>query len=190
MSVPIHLRNTPSEFQRLEIIDHPYIISYFAKWFKPDLYVEYGIRTGDCIKQVMPYCKKAWGVDSMHCSFSHPNYSFFNMDTRKFKTDILERDKPVIDMAFIDACHQSDVVVEDFDDLFPYIIEDGLIFLHDTYPMSEKYTQPEYCNDCWKVPNILKEKYGNTIEILTLPIMPGLTMVKKVRKEPLPWMKE
>ena len=189
MSVPIHLRNTPQEHGRAEIIDHAFLISYLAKWYKPNLYVEYGVRGADCIYQVLPYCKKVWGVDIAPSYYRHPDFEFFQMSTREFK-GVLETRKPVIDMAFIDACHKSEVVLQDFDDLFPYVIEDGLIFLHDTYPMSREYTSPDYCNDCWRVPNALKNKYQGRIEILTLPVQPGLTMVKKLRQTPLEWMTE
>lgn len=186
-TIPIYLRNTPEEHKKLEIIDHPFIISYFAEWYKVNLYVEYGISTGACLKKVLPYCKKAWGVDLNPIPFHANNLEFFNMSTRDFKKVLISRN-PVIDMAFIDACHQSDVVLQDFDDLFPYIIDDGLIFLHDTYPIDVKFTEPNYCNDCWKTPDLIRNKYGSAIDIITFPIMPGLTIVRKRGKVLLPWM--
>ena len=164
-------------YGKLEIIDHPYIISYMAQWWKPNLYVEYGIRDGACVSRIIPHAKETWGVDIEPYSNSDPRFKFFQMTTRDFKKVLQERN-PTIDMAFIDACHQCDVVLQDFDDLFPYMIPDGIIFLHDTYPIAEEFTVPNYCNDCWKVPGELKKKYGSKIELLTLPVMPGLTMVK------------
>lgn len=186
MALPIHLRNTPDEHHKLEIFDHPFMISYMAKWYKPNLYVEYGIRDGPVVSKILPYCKEVWGVDINFYQNDDPKFKFYQMTTRDF-AEVLKEKNPIIDMAFIDACHQSDVVVQDFDDLFPYMIDDGLIFLHDTYPMDEQYTNPMYCNDCWKTPSILKEKYGKEIDLLTIPIMPGLTMVRKCKKSP-PWV--
>lgn len=185
MSIPIHMRNNPQNTGKLEIIDHPFIISYFAKWYKPVLYVEYGVRSGTCLEQVLPYCDKVWGVDIEPYNNANEKLEFFQMDTKNFKK-VLEQRKPSIDMAFIDACHQSDRVVADFDDLFPYITENGLVFLHDTYPIDKGYTAPFFCNDCYKTPDMIKDKYDKEIDILTIPIMPGLTVIRKKAKF-CPW---
>lgn len=186
-SVPIHQRNHPSEFNRHEVFDHVAFISYMAMWYRPTLYVEYGIREGACVEAVMPHCREVWGIDTAIYRSRDPRFKFFHMTTREF-AQTLVRSEPKIDMAFIDACHESEAVLQDFDDLFPWIIDDGMVFLHDTHPIAEEYTVPGLCSDCWKTPGVLKERYGDRVEVLTIPIMPGLTMVRKVRRVAAPWL--
>ena len=54
---PIHRRNKPHEYGRLEIIEHPAIIAYFVNLYKCNLYVEYGVRTGTCMQKILPFCQ-------------------------------------------------------------------------------------------------------------------------------------
>ncbi len=177
------------DYGRDEVLDHPNLIAYFAKWLKPNLFLEYGVREGETTRHISQYSKEVWGVDVVQTGYTHPNFTQFKMSTREFKK-ILDEKKPVVDMAFIDADHKFTSVIEDFNDIFPYVIEDGLIFLHDTYPNEERYTNPIKCNDCWKVPGVLEKLYGRSIELLTVPVQPGLTIIKKKRKIPLEWMRE
>jgi predicted O-methyltransferase YrrM len=107
------------------------------------------------------------------------------MSTREFKTTFLDKLREPIDMAFIDADHTSTVAFQDFEDLFPHLIESGIIFMHDTYPCDKKFLISEYCGDAWRVPDMIKAKYGRECEVLTIPIQPGLTMVRKVTRRPV-----
>jgi len=43
-------------------------------------------------------------------------------------------DGPKVDLAIIDACHDTDYVINDFLKVEPYLRNDGLILLHDTHP--------------------------------------------------------
>lgn len=183
--IPIAERHTPERHGRLEILDHPEWIRHIAQWIEPELYIEYGIRDGRCLEVILPYCKKAWGVDLDDYTTTAPNYTHFKMTTREFNS-ILQTTRPIIDLAFIDACHQSDVVLQDFNDLYPFVAHNGFIVLHDTYPIRRAYTAPVYCSDCWKTPDLIKEKYADRIELLTIPIMPGLTLIRKCEDSPRP----
>jgi hypothetical protein len=136
---------------------------------------------------ISPFCKLVIGVDvnDHPNTYKIPNLEFYQMKTRDFEEKLVEM-KPRIDMAFIDACHESDVVIKDFRGIFPFVVDNGLIFLHDTYPNNPKYLDKKACSDCWKTPLILKEYYSpREIELVTLPIQPGLTIVRKLpRKDP------
>ena len=182
MSIPIHLRNIPGT---PEIFDHPKFIASIAKWYKPNIFIEYGVAQGNATVVFAPFCRKVIGVDIKNsCVHDIPNMDFFEMDTRKFKTEVLDKMDNTVEMAFIDADHNAKSAFQDFEDLFPHIINNGIIFIHDTYPCEEKWTMPSACGDSWKVPFRIKEKYGSQCEILTIPIQPGLTMVKKVSAVP------
>jgi len=185
---PIHLRNIPPP---LETFNHPSMLEFFAKWLRPTFYVEFGIREGTSLSAVAPFCAKVHGVDinPINSSLTEKfnQFIFYQMTTDDYVSNVIGKiiPRPIIDMAFIDACHESNQVFKDFEGLFPYVMEDGFIFLHDTYPYDKIMTAPDMCNDCYKVPLMIKEKYGNMCELLTLPFNPGLTIVKK-KINPLP----
>lgn len=172
---PIHLRNIPWP---AEIFDHPQFIANLAKWYRPNLFVEYGVGNGAATSVFAPFCKKVICVDIKKQFIPPSNIDFYEMSTREFKSYLPKLNQP-IEMAFIDADHKAEVVFEDFEDLFPYMIENGLLFLHDTFPCNKEFTHPNFCNDSWRVPDMIKKKYGDQCEVLTIPVQPGLTIVRK-----------
>ena len=184
--IPVHLRN-PDTY-KAEVFDHPGFIAEMCKWWKPKVFLEYGLSSCPTTSRIYPHCEKVIGVDmKYHPNMAKiPNLEFYEMKTSDFKA-ILDQMKTKVDIAFIDACHKSEVAFKDFKDVFPHVIEDGLIFLHDTYPMSAKYTDPVFCDDCWKLPHLIQQFYGDKCEVLTIPVQPGLTMVRKTTKN-LSWM--
>ena len=189
--VAIMNRNMPHsrEFPMAEVLDHVSLLQFFAKWIRPEIYVEYGIRGGVSFTKVSPLCKQAIGVDIEDCSTGiAPPHRFFQMKTRDFGARILPTLPRKVDMAFIDADHDAVAVFEDFQDLFPYVNEDGFIFLHDTYPTVPLFAHAPFCYDAWRARYRIQEKYGSLIEILTIPICPGLTIVRKLPATKAFWM--
>lgn len=112
-----------------------------------------------------------------------------------------------IEVAFIDADHSFEAVKKDFIGIWKELIPGGIIFIHDTFPCNEFSTQPIFCNDSYKFCSWLKEyvrylelrdyvgdyksendKFNfenelylsfRDIEIFTIPVQPGLTMIRK-----------
>ncbi len=180
----IHLRNVPHGYPAV-LFDHSEFIASIAKWYRPNLFVEYGVENGTATRIIAPHCKRLVGVDiNPECNHDIPKFEFYNVSTREFKTLFLDKLKEPIDMAFIDAEHTSGAAFQDFEDLFPHLIESGIIFMHDTYPCAKEYLITGYCGDVWRVPDMIKAKYGRECEILTIPIQPGLTMIRKVTRLP------
>lgn len=175
--IPIHLRNPDDAGEKF---DHPGMIEFFCRWYLPKIYLEYGTRTCRTISKVAPFCEKVIGVDIYRDTNVDliPNMEFYQMTTSSFKS-VMETQKLVVDIAFIDADHNSTAVFNDFCDIFPHLIENGLIFLHDTFPIEEKYQHPGHCNDAWKVPLLIKSRFSNACELITIPIQPGLSIVRK-----------
>lgn len=61
------------------------------------------------------------------------------------KLDILEYLPPgSIDMAFIDACHDSDFVVNDFFKILPSLSDKAVVLFHDTHPSIEHWYLDSY----------------------------------------------
>lgn len=109
---------------------------------------------------------------------------FMNMTTDEF-AELLKKYPITIDMLFIDADHSKESVLKDFWNFFPFVKEQGLILLHDTHPKNIHYTEKSLCGDAYLVIEELKNHYDE-FEFMTIPIHPGLTIVRK-RKTQLVW---
>lgn len=168
---PIHLRNLPMP---LETFDHASLLQFFAIWLKCENYLELGVRHGETFYKVQRLCKKATGVD-IAPTIHEPN--IIETSTDEYISKLTTEQ---FDMVFIDAYHEKSQVLKDFWGIAPYVIDDGFIFLHDTYPCDERMTSPEYTHNCWEAALELKQQ--DEWEILTLPFNPGLTILKKTPK--------
>jgi predicted O-methyltransferase YrrM len=48
------------------------------------------------------------------------------------------------DAAVVDACHDTDYVINDFSKVQPFVRRGGVVFLHDTHPSMEKHLHGSY----------------------------------------------
>jgi len=186
ITTPIYSRLVPPP---IETIPHITFLKLLASIIQPKVYVEYGVRYGTSFNQLVD-CTRSFqtrciGVDMCNIENKDPRGEYYQMKTDEFVSNILPSLGIVIDMVFIDACHFKDQVFKDFDQLFPYVAEDGLILLHDTYPLNDTYTSPSYCDDsylaAWKIRT--SNYYKDRAEIVTLPVHPGLTIIRKSTRQ-------
>lgn len=92
-----------------------------------------------------------------------------------------ELDKTIqFDMVFIDADHSYEQSLKDFNNVRNLVIEDGFIFMHDTSPYDPSYTHPSFCDNTWKAAKWIKNNLAHEWEVVTLPINPGLTILKRM----------
>jgi hypothetical protein len=173
--IPIYRRLIPPPW---ETVDHPFIIASIIKETngKNKNYIEYGVRTGECIEVVSKEVNIAYGVDILPYNNINTNIQMFCSYTDDYSINKL----PYIeyDYALIDADHSSKQVLIDFEYIYKYLKSGGYIFLHDTYPCFIENLKPSACHDCYLSPIIIKQRYPQ-IEILTLPLNPGLTIIRK-----------
>lgn len=147
-----------------------------------DVYLELGIRKGPCFNAIAPLAKLAYAVDVDNCKkyISHnKNLKWFHTDTDTFFKNINKNVR--FDLVFIDACHSYDASYRDFDNVIPYVNANGIVLLHDTYPYTEELTNIHLCNDTYKTPSYIKQKYD--YEVLTLPFYFGITIIRKITKQ-------
>lgn len=167
---------------------HEDFITHLASVVQPKVYVELGLYHCELFNRIIPYSQKLIGVDTV---YEFGNYmaksskaKFINQTTDDFAK--LLKKKPIkIDMLFIDANHSKESVKKDFKNFFPYIVDNGLILLHDGYPENKKMTDPGYCGDGYKAIEELSKKTSN-FEMCTIPMRPGLTICRK-RKKQVKW---
>jgi predicted O-methyltransferase YrrM len=170
---------------------HRGLIEHIAYIFKPKVYVELGIYQCELFNRVVPHAQRLIGVDldrkAQSFMTKSPKVEFRCSTTADF-TRWLRANPLPIDMLFIDADHARDAVLEDFWGLFPFVAPHGLILLHDTHPENEEQMQRHLCDDAYKAVDELA-KASDQLELMTLPLHPGLTLCRK-RKTQLSWMED
>ena len=177
-SEPLYRRLVPPPW---ETIDHALIIYNIINITnnnKSKNYLEYGVRTGETLEKISNIVNISYGVDLCDYKKINDNVIFYKMLTDEFSKEILHT--ITFDYAFIDADHSFNQAYIDFKYIYDKLNINGYIFLHDTYPCMEENLKPSACNDCYKTPLEIRKNYKD-IEILTIPINPGLTIVRKTR---------
>jgi len=89
-----------------------------------------------------------------------------------------------IALGFIDGDHNYEQVKRDFDNLLPLVVDDGFIFLHDTYPPSDDYLSEHRCGNVYKLRQELEQR--RDIDCFTFShgaMDVGFTMIRKLPKE-------
>lgn len=164
------------------------IISEIAKQMRPDIYLEIGVFQCVTFNEVSKHAKVAIGSDLVSTSsdfFKNPSQELIVGDT-KLVASILKNRGVLIDLVFIDANHEKDYVVADFQALEPLLNKNALVIFHDTYPGTQEQTSQEFCGDAYMAIPLLRAQYQN-YSFVTLPIHPGLTFATKTTDLPL-WL--
>lgn len=163
-----------------ETVDHALIIKSVIQEVDPlkeSVYIEYGVRWGNNMNTISPYVKEAHGVDlQLPAQKLGDNCKFWKGYTDDFSKKVMPSLK--YQFAFVDADHAFSSAYADFAHLYEHLQPGGYIFLHDTYPCAERFLEPGACNDCYKTPIQIKRSFPNA-EVLTLPLNPGVTIVRK-----------
>lgn len=95
-----------------------------------------------------------------------------------------------IAVLLIDGYHAYDFAKTEFDNLWPHVVDGGVVFIHDTYPPSEDFLIPEACGDVWRLRQELEKRPD--MDCFTWPYTAkwmGLTMCVKKEKELPEWGK-
>lgn len=170
---PIHLRNG------LKFHDHMTLIEHMAQWMKPERYLEIGVLNGESLRRVQNHAAECYGVDvAFGRRDFNDNVKLYQMPSDDFFAALGPNIK--FDMIFIDGLHERSQVYKDFINSKDRIIEDGLIIMHDTYPMDAEMTQPWFCHDAWQAAQQIKIEFRNDFEMITLPFNPGISILKKM----------
>jgi|688.fasta_scaffold200594_2 predicted O-methyltransferase YrrM len=176
--IDIYLRNQPPP---IETFDHISFISFLADWIRPEHYLELGVRSGINFKVISSKSIKSAAVDLSPILFDLPENSNFYLGSTDDYFNSLDNNEK-FDLIFIDADHSHDQSLKDFINSQKFLIDDGFIILHDTYPINESFLDPTLCNDSYKTALYIKNNLSDSFEILTLPFHPGLTLIKKCNK--------
>lgn len=155
-----------------------------------ETYVELGVQRGAAFNTAAPYATKvSYAIDISEVSHSHikgnKNAKWFCGKTEDF---ISQYNGPPIDFVFIDADHTYEASLQDFLGISEFVREGGIIAMHDTYPMSEEFTEQSYCGEAYKTAEYIRKNLGDEFEIVTLPFYFGVSIIRKTKKQ-LVWKK-
>ena len=154
---------------------HSDLIVQLVKSVNCQVYLELGIYDGSTLTKVNAVVPRVIGVDVKDLRNNRMIGEFHLSTTQEYLTNLSHN----IDVAFIDADHSFESVKEDFTSVLPFINDLGLIILHDTDPISEKYLDKGYCGDSYKMIDWLKNNHPE-LDVLTLPVSEaGLTIIKR-----------
>lgn len=88
--------------------------------------------------------------------------------------------KPVtIDLLYIDADHSHEQSLADFEHFSQWVVPNGLILMHDTFPKTEEDEAPHASGTAWKTAQYIKEYYRDRFEIMTIPHLAGISLLRK-----------
>lgn len=85
----------------------------------------------------------------------------------------------LIDLLYIDADHSHEQSLSDFENFAPWIVPNGLVLMHDTFPRREEDESPYASGTAWKTAQYIKQHYATQFEIMTLPYLCGLSLLRK-----------
>lgn len=168
---------------------HQEFVAYIAWLLQPNIYMELGIEGCHTFNQVIPHAKRLIGVDINPKAGKNMQLSeitqFVPLSTTEY-VKTLKKNPLSIDLLFIDANHDTKSVLLDFKNFFPFVADQGIILLHDSYPHSREATFPWSSGTCHLAIEKLSQKHRN-FEMVTLPLSPGITICRK-RSHHLPWL--
>ena len=154
---------------------HTDMIVQIVKSINCKNYLELGVYDGATLEKVSTVVPRVIGVDIIDFRKNKNIGEFHQTTTQNFLNNFNE----IVDVIFIDADHSFEAVKLDFKASLKNLNEFGIIILHDTDPISEKYIAREHCEDSYKIIDWLKTEYPD-MDVFTFPISEaGLTSVKR-----------
>lgn len=182
---PMYFRNPKRKFKLS--LNHVEVIEFFVRLLRPKNFIEMGTQFGETTVRVLPLIPEHYyGVDiklqdnMKFLASQYKNLHLFEKTTDEYFAK--DYDKRMFDMAFIDASHDYEQTFKDFLNIKDFIVPDGIIFFHDTYPSTFEETKPNLSGDCYKLPEKIRLEHNDEFEIITFPVNPGLSMARKVKK--------
>lgn len=138
-------------------------------------YLELGVKNAVTFNQIVPLVKKAVAVDIKDARNKKMG-EFHLMTTDKYFEQLDENEK--FDIIFIDADHKFVSVRKDFENSLKHLNHLGIIFLHDSDPITKEYTLNNKCGDCYKIVDYIRKNHPE-LDAVTLPVnVAGLTIVR------------
>ncbi len=165
---------------------HLDFVVQMVRLLKPRNYLEVGVYHAGLFNRVLPHVERATAIDlnieSKKFIARSSKVNFIHADS-KFFWESYTGDK--FDFIFIDGNHSKESVRSDFEGAISLLEWEGILMLHDTYPADLEATSIDRCDDGYLAIQELSLDKTN-YEFVTIPVHPGITIVRKRRKQ-VPW---
>ena len=190
---PISQRNKDKQYRLT--LNHIEMIEYFVRLIKPKNFLELGVQFGETTRRIIPHIKETYyAVDIYqdenmeYFKKTYDNFIFSNMTTDSFFKYLDNNNINLkLEMVFIDACHSYEATYRDFLNVQKHLVNDGIVFMHDMYPKDLKSTSKDLSGDTYKTAEKIRLNHNYNFEILTIPVEPGLSILRKVDRQ-LNWL--
>lgn len=175
------------------------VLSDFVLHYTPGHIVEIGVCESSIFftKLAQKYDRKVYHCDIQqsvvtNCKTVEGYFSPERSEVYCCSSDDFFRDVelPPIALGFIDGDHNYEQVKKDFENLLPHVVDNGYIFLHDTYPPSSEWLGPSACGTVFQFRQVLEQNAQIDCFTFTRSAWDvGLTMVRK-KPRSLPYFQE
>jgi len=118
-----------------------------------------------------------------HVVVDYKNHKHFAGPSLEFIKQFPENETPAL--VFLDGAHEHEIVIQEALFFLDKMTDHGIMFLHDTCPMTQKLYDSNNCRDSWKTRQEL-EKMRDVCDCFTWRFTArraGLTMVTKKPKD-------
>lgn len=154
-------------------------IQYLAQNLGTQKYLELGVCQAETLRVMANTVPECHGVDVNRPNEQLPScVKFYQMTTDSFF--LRNRYYGYFDLIYIDANHNIEYVKRDLINSLKCLQPNGLVLLDDTYPPNTTYFNPKFCEDAYLLSEYCRNTMSDKIEMLTLPFVPGLTMIRKL----------
>ncbi len=151
----------------LNKISHSEFVAFIASIYKPSVYLELGVGAGETMRKVVPFCKRAIGVDFNSEIVSKQTAKIYWETTNDFFSHFDEK----VDMVFIDADHSFPQVQRDLINSCRLLNLGGVILMHDIDPKSDDLFRFNSCGDCYQIVELIEGGFLDiNFNICTLPM--------------------
>lgn len=110
-------------------------------------YLELGLNCGTNFTSLLIENKKSVDINYYQIK---PTY---HMSTDQF----FDQNNDKFDLIYVDADHEYNQVIKDYNNSVDSLKKGGIIFLHDLYPPDEEHTLPHLCYNSYKILNYYLE---------------------------------
>lgn len=93
--------------------------------------------------------------------------------------ELWEQHRQPIDLLYIDADYSYDQSISDFHRFSEWVVPNGLILMHDTFPLSETHEDLRYSGMVWKTVREIKRRHRDDFEVSTIPYLSGISIIRK-----------
>lgn len=192
------------------IIDRMYVIQEIIKKIRAKIYLEIGVREGECFLRIRAPKKIAVDPQMLISPKKKRKYYFKNLsnifnqyfETTSddfFKDNHKSLNSHGLDVVFIDGLHTYEQSLRDVQNALTYLKDDGVIIMHDCNPLSEAAAYPaqsyhdaeslnipgftgEWNGDTWKTIVYLRSR-RNDLDVFVLDCDQGLGIIMKRKPE-------